>query len=171
MTFRRITEMEEPYLIPGPKPVSQNIGPSGLLHKTSKRKCHALDEELIPFRKVRIRSMVPLMLAVPKMCYLCGIEGDNDDIMQCAQCTRSAHAGCVDFDHNSQNPPLWCCDICRPRLIAFAKRCHSCNRTETPEWRRGPDGARTLCNACGLRKFKNARMEWRNTDLVQITQN
>lgn len=30
-------------------------------------------------------------------------------------------------------------------------RCHSCNRAETPEWRRGPDGARTLCNACGLR--------------------
>ncbi|KAJ5704472.1 hypothetical protein N7536_000161 [Penicillium majusculum] len=29
-------------------------------------------------------------------------------------------------------------------------RCHSCNRAETPEWRRGPDGARTLCNACGL---------------------
>lgn len=32
-------------------------------------------------------------------------------------------------------------------------RCHSCNRAETPEWRRGPDGARTLCNACGLREF------------------
>ncbi|KAL8660278.1 MAG: hypothetical protein Q9202_006713 [Teloschistes flavicans] len=31
-------------------------------------------------------------------------------------------------------------------------RCHSCNRAETPEWRRGPDGARTLCNACGLRE-------------------
>ena len=32
-------------------------------------------------------------------------------------------------------------------------RCHSCNRAETPEWRRGPDGARTLCYACGLRTF------------------
>jgi hypothetical protein len=31
-------------------------------------------------------------------------------------------------------------------------RCHSCNRADTLEWRRGPDGARTLCNACGLRK-------------------
>ncbi|ORY91123.1 GATA zinc finger-domain-containing protein, partial [Syncephalastrum racemosum] len=29
--------------------------------------------------------------------------------------------------------------------------CHSCHTTQTPEWRRGPDGARTLCNACGLR--------------------
>ncbi|KAJ5244966.1 Zinc finger NHR/GATA-type [Penicillium chrysogenum] len=36
-------------------------------------------------------------------------------------------------------------------------RCHSCNRTETPEWRRGPDGARTLCNACGLHHAKLTR--------------
>lgn len=34
-------------------------------------------------------------------------------------------------------------------------KCHSCNITETPEWRRGPDGARTLCNACGLREFSS----------------
>jgi hypothetical protein len=33
-------------------------------------------------------------------------------------------------------------------------RCLSCNRAETPEWRRGPDGARTLCNACGLHHAK-----------------
>lgn len=28
--------------------------------------------------------------------------------------------------------------------------CHRCGTTETPEWRRGPNGLRTLCNACGL---------------------
>jgi hypothetical protein len=31
-----------------------------------------------------------------------------------------------------------------------ATRCRQCGNTETPEWRRGPEGARTLCNACGL---------------------
>ena len=36
-------------------------------------------------------------------------------------------------------------------------RCHSCNRAETPEWRRGPDGPRTLCNACGLHYAKITR--------------
>lgn len=36
-------------------------------------------------------------------------------------------------------------------------RCHSCNRIHTPEWRRGPDGARTLCNACGLHYAKLVR--------------
>lgn len=30
------------------------------------------------------------------------------------------------------------------------QRCQRCGITETPEWRRGPNGARTLCNACGL---------------------
>lgn len=28
--------------------------------------------------------------------------------------------------------------------------CQRCGATDTPEWRRGPDGLRTLCNACGL---------------------
>ncbi|KAK9667590.1 hypothetical protein K7432_017649 [Basidiobolus ranarum] len=37
------------------------------------------------------------------------------------------------------------------------RRCHACNSTETPEWRRGPDGARTLCNACGLHYAKLTR--------------
>ncbi|ORX97713.1 hypothetical protein K493DRAFT_406832 [Basidiobolus meristosporus CBS 931.73] len=37
------------------------------------------------------------------------------------------------------------------------RRCHACNTTETPEWRRGPDGARTLCNACGLHYAKLTR--------------
>ena len=50
----------------------------------------------------------------------------------------------------------------RRRLIIEQKaappgRCHSCNRAETPEWRRGPDGARTLCNACGLHYAKLTR--------------
>ncbi|KAI7898221.1 GATA zinc finger-domain-containing protein [Cokeromyces recurvatus] len=42
----------------------------------------------------------------------------------------------------------------RIRRSLNGQRCHSCNTTETPEWRRGPDGARTLCNACGLHYSK-----------------
>lgn len=29
--------------------------------------------------------------------------------------------------------------------------CELCQTTETPEWRRGPNGPATLCNACGIR--------------------
>ncbi|KAG0131615.1 hypothetical protein HOY82DRAFT_607705 [Tuber indicum] len=42
-------------------------------------------------------------------------------------------------------------------------RCHSCQRAETPEWRRGPDGARTLCNACGLHYAKLTRKLSKNS--------
>ncbi|KAH3673479.1 hypothetical protein WICPIJ_009752 [Wickerhamomyces pijperi] len=42
-----------------------------------------------------------------------------------------------------------------PRSIKHAKtnpedKCTQCSSRETPEWRRGPAGPRTLCNACGL---------------------
>lgn len=35
--------------------------------------------------------------------------------------------------------------------------CVSCGARDTPEWRRGPNGARTLCNACGLHFSKLLR--------------
>ncbi|CAM0956917.1 unnamed protein product [Alopecurus aequalis] len=31
------------------------------------------------------------------------------------------------------------------------RRCWHCGRTETPQWREGPEGPHTLCNACGIR--------------------
>ncbi|KAI8147676.1 hypothetical protein BJV82DRAFT_596486 [Fennellomyces sp. T-0311] len=45
----------------------------------------------------------------------------------------------------------------RAKKTTAGQRCHSCHTTETPEWRRGPDGARTLCNACGLHYSKLLR--------------
>ncbi|KAI8074219.1 uncharacterized protein B0P05DRAFT_547743 [Gilbertella persicaria] len=45
----------------------------------------------------------------------------------------------------------------RSKRSMVGQRCHSCNTSETPEWRRGPDGARTLCNACGLHYSKLLR--------------
>ncbi|KAI9029963.1 hypothetical protein CLU79DRAFT_733426 [Phycomyces nitens] len=47
----------------------------------------------------------------------------------------------------------------RGKRAVFRGKCHSCNISETPEWRRGPDGARTLCNACGLHYAKLTRKQ------------
>ncbi|KAL1744353.1 blue light receptor [Schizophyllum fasciatum] len=35
--------------------------------------------------------------------------------------------------------------------------CITCGRTDSPEWRKGPLGPKTLCNACGLRWAKQQR--------------
>jgi len=36
-------------------------------------------------------------------------------------------------------------------LKTGAKACEMCGKTQSPEWRKGPSGEKTLCNACGLR--------------------
>eukprot|EP01132_Coremiostelium_polycephalum_P002130 gene2130-2625_t len=37
--------------------------------------------------------------------------------------------------------------------------CYFCGTMETPEWRKGPGGHKTLCNACGLHYAKNIKKE------------
>ncbi|KAL3618561.1 hypothetical protein CASFOL_037643 [Castilleja foliolosa] len=40
---------------------------------------------------------------------------------------------------------------------AVAKRCTHCQVTKTPQWREGPLGPKTLCNACGVR-YRSGRL-------------
>jgi len=37
--------------------------------------------------------------------------------------------------------------------------CDECKTKETSEWRRGPKGRHSLCNACGLRWSRKAKQE------------
>ncbi|KAI4349711.1 hypothetical protein L6164_010271 [Bauhinia variegata] len=37
------------------------------------------------------------------------------------------------------------------------RSCRDCHTRRTPLWRAGPDGPRSLCNACGLRYIKRRR--------------
>ncbi|KPV72783.1 uncharacterized protein RHOBADRAFT_38883 [Rhodotorula graminis WP1] len=37
------------------------------------------------------------------------------------------------------------------------RMCQNCGRADSPEWRSGPNGAKTLCNACGLRWAKSQK--------------
>lgn len=39
----------------------------------------------------------------------------------------------------------------------FQRRCSHCQVQKTPQWRAGPLGAKTLCNACGVR-YKSGRL-------------
>ncbi|XP_052191282.1 GATA transcription factor 1 [Diospyros lotus] len=44
-----------------------------------------------------------------------------------------------------------------PRTAALGRRCYHCLAEKTPQWRTGPLGPKTLCNACGVR-FKSGRL-------------
>lgn len=39
----------------------------------------------------------------------------------------------------------------KPPVSVPGQACAQCKRTDSPEWRKGPDGTHSLCNACGLR--------------------
>ena len=45
----------------------------------------------------------------------------------------------------------------RWRVTFVRKRCSHCQTEETPLWRNGPSGPKTLCNACGVR-FRSGRL-------------
>ncbi|XP_062204869.1 GATA transcription factor 1-like [Phragmites australis] len=49
----------------------------------------------------------------------------------------------------------------RPRrVVAWStegRQCRHCGTVETPQWRDGPEGRRTLCNACGVR-YRTGRL-------------
>ena len=40
-------------------------------------------------------------------------------------------------------------DLHAEKETATIRRCTHCATEETPQWREGPEGPRTLCNACG----------------------
>ncbi|BEI85312.1 hypothetical protein CcaverHIS002_0507130 [Cutaneotrichosporon cavernicola] len=49
--------------------------------------------------------------------------------------------------------------------------CRGCGATETPEWRRGPLGPRTLCNACGLVHMKMQRKKKKKAEERAVQEN
>ncbi|CCC69707.1 hypothetical protein NCAS_0D01260 [Naumovozyma castellii] len=56
--------------------------------------------------------------------------------------------------HNITKPPTKQKSRSYNRLVrsfnSDVTMCTHCKEIDTPEWRRGPDGCRTLCNACGI---------------------
>ena len=42
--------------------------------------------------------------------------------------------------------------------------CNTCGKTNSPEWRKGPHGPKTLCNACGL--YLSQRGKLRPRELI-----
>ncbi|XP_066378244.1 protein CYTOKININ-RESPONSIVE GATA TRANSCRIPTION FACTOR 1-like [Miscanthus floridulus] len=60
---------------------------------------------------------------------------------------RRAHQAGYDADMNTSGQPN----------LGVIRVCSDCNTTETPLWRSGPCGPKSLCNACGIRQRKARR--------------
>lgn len=43
------------------------------------------------------------------------------------------------------------------QTLTIGRKCNHCGAESTPQWRAGPNGPKTLCNACGVR-FKSGRL-------------
>lgn len=46
--------------------------------------------------------------------------------------------------------------------------CRQCGAKKTPQWREGPDGPRSLCNACGLKFRKIRQVQMEPTDMSTL---
>uniref|UniRef100_A0A0D6QX04 GATA transcription factor n=1 Tax=Araucaria cunninghamii TaxID=56994 RepID=A0A0D6QX04_ARACU len=60
----------------------------------------------------------------------------------------------------SRPPPAGAAKKTKQRRVqegGQGRRCSHCGVQKTPQWRTGPDGPKTLCNACGVR-FKSGRL-------------
>lgn len=60
---------------------------------------------------------------------------------------------------SSPSYPLWFIKPSRIAIMdsAMIKKCLTCGTIKSPEWREGPDGNKSLCNACGLWFSRNNR--------------
>ena len=50
-----------------------------------------------------------------------------------------------------------------------AKCCTKCGATKTPQWREGPFGPKTLCNACGVKRTRKLRAEQDGTKRRKVS--
>ncbi|KAF9371982.1 blue light receptor [Mortierella sp. AD011] len=77
-------------------------------------------------------------------CLIKGKPGSTDRLLYNAEILSKVFLGCrADIDPNAPTEE-------EPAQNPHQLRCTSCNIVKTPEWRKGPLGPRTLCNACGL---------------------
>ncbi|KAI9013421.1 white collar one A [Phycomyces nitens] len=51
----------------------------------------------------------------------------------------------------------------RKNMMEVSKMCAQCQSQDSPEWRRGPNGPKELCNACGLRYAKTLQTKYKAT--------
>jgi len=77
------------------------------------------------------------------------VKGENNLVKSNSKASQRTHSEAIVVKRQKTRRS-------KPGSIANL-RCHHCGERDTPEWRRGPAGPKTLCNACGLQYAKFLR--------------
>ncbi|XP_024009589.1 GATA transcription factor 1 [Eutrema salsugineum] len=59
--------------------------------------------------------------------------------------------------NNEQGPQKKKTPSVAAAAVSLGRKCQHCGAEKTPQWRAGPSGPKTLCNACGVR-YKSGRL-------------
>lgn len=84
-------------------------------------------------------------------------HGVTKPLQSGAQSHGGANNQACDFDFPAGAGNLPRNKTKKPRQDIGPRLCVDCGLTSSPEWRRGPSGPKSLCNACGLRLSKLKR--------------
>ncbi|KAJ0249070.1 GATA transcription factor 29 [Hirschfeldia incana] len=78
---------------------------------------------------------------------------------------RNSSATGNSLDANANQKKRRGCGGCCGGRIGWLRKCtnRNCNATDTPMWRRGPLGPKTLCNACGIKFRKEEERRSKST--------
>ena len=110
----------------------------------------------------RQQSVEPFSLGVPKLTVAVRFLELFDEqlgVDQGLKCDDSALEEAVPPEEPLE-PPVQETGPPRKRTKSETRRvCVQCGQIRSPEWRKGPNGPKTLCNACGLKWAKRSKVE------------
>ncbi|KAG9455708.1 hypothetical protein H6P81_000216 [Aristolochia fimbriata] len=132
---------------------TQNLKPAGLIHKEEAHdhgdhghQCNNINGSSYKWMSSKMRVMKKMSNYQDQTLSPKPTSNYQQQPFQIRQ--RSPPPNCVDHDDATINSPGSSTKI---------RVCSDCNTTKTPLWRSGPQGPKSLCNACGIRQRKARR--------------
>lgn len=112
-------------------------------------------------KRRKMETVIQPACATLNMTY-CGVESNisnnSDSFVENQKEVQFSFFGMSDIQSQSDEsfpPPA----KRKRKTQIIDRKCKICGDTQTPEWRKGPQGSHTLCNACGLNYAKKIKQE------------
>ena len=105
-----------------------------------------------------ILKPIPMNKSVSQDNTMCSTASNDDDTFNTSSVLQQWETiGRPSLKKKPKKARLTCVDIEDIDSTIAVRRCSHCLVHKTPQWRAGPLGPKTLCNACGVR-FKSGRL-------------